>query len=188
MDAAIAPEVPPSACAGSSTAMTRAATPQPVRRPRRRLPLLPPRGAALRRLRRHRRRRRLRRPRRARLLHRDRRAAAAAGGRRLAVIGRHKEKAVYLLFSPAAQGVAREAAGNVLTPDALAALPAPGDGFKGHRVIYAEGCTVSPKGSAPRPWPSSRSPTRSTPPDWPRRFELKEYQQAALDRLPATCG
>ena len=58
-------------------------------------------------------------------------------------IGIHKEKAVYLLFSPAEQGFAREASGNVLTPDALANLPAPSNDFEGVRVVYAEGCTVS---------------------------------------------
>lgn len=59
------------------------------------------------------------------------------------LIGTHQDKAVYLLFSPAEQGFAREAAGNVLTPDALATLPAPARGFEGVRVVYAEGCTVS---------------------------------------------
>ena len=58
-------------------------------------------------------------------------------------IGTHKDKAVYLLFSPAEQGFAREASGNVLTPDALANLPAPSNDFEGVRVVYAEGCTVS---------------------------------------------
>ena len=58
-------------------------------------------------------------------------------------IGTHKEKAVYLLFSPAEQGFAREAAGNVLTPDALTNLPIPSDGFEGQRVVYGEGCTVT---------------------------------------------
>lgn len=60
-------------------------------------------------------------------------------------IGAHKEKAVYLLFSPAVQGFAREASGNVLTPDALADLPAPSNDFEGVRIVYAEGCTVSPE-------------------------------------------
>lgn len=60
-------------------------------------------------------------------------------------IGTHKKKAVYLLFSSAEQGVAREAAGNVLTPDALTNLPAPSNEFDGIRVVYAEGCTVSPE-------------------------------------------
>ena len=60
-------------------------------------------------------------------------------------IGTHKDKAVFLLFSPAEQGFAREASGNVLTPDALANLPAPSNDFEGVRVVYAEGCTVSPE-------------------------------------------
>lgn len=58
------------------------------------------------------------------------------------LIGQHKEKIVYLLFSPAEQGFAREASGNVLTPDVLAALPPIPEGFEGTRVVYAEGCTV----------------------------------------------
>lgn len=58
-------------------------------------------------------------------------------------IGTHKEKAIYLLFSPAEQGIAREASGNVLTPYALAKLSAPSNDFEGVRVVYAEGCTVS---------------------------------------------
>lgn len=59
------------------------------------------------------------------------------------LIGIHKGKAIYLLFSPAEQGFPREAAGNVLTPDALADLLEPTNEFEGTRVIYAEGCTVS---------------------------------------------
>ena len=59
------------------------------------------------------------------------------------LIGQHRDKLVYLLFSPAEQGFAREAAGNVLTPDALAALPAAPEGFEGERIVYAEGCTVT---------------------------------------------
>lgn len=62
-----------------------------------------------------------------------------------AFIGIHKEKAVYLLFSSGEQGFPREASGNVLTPDALAGLPAPSNDFEGLRVVYAEGCTVSPE-------------------------------------------
>jgi len=58
-------------------------------------------------------------------------------------IGTYKEKAVYLLFSAAEQGIAREAAGNVLTPDVLAQLPPVPDGFTGQRIVYGEGCTVS---------------------------------------------
>lgn len=60
------------------------------------------------------------------------------------LIGRHKDKLVYLLFSAAEQGFAREASGNVLTPDVLEALPSVPDGFEGTRVVYAEGCTVVP--------------------------------------------
>jgi hypothetical protein len=59
-------------------------------------------------------------------------------------LGKHGEKAVYLLFAPGQEGAPREASGNVLTPDALTALPAPPDGFEGVRVVYAEGTTVSP--------------------------------------------
>ncbi len=58
------------------------------------------------------------------------------------LIGQHKAKLVYLLFSAAEQGFAREAAGNVLTPDVLAGLPPVPDGFDGTRIVYAEGCTV----------------------------------------------
>lgn len=60
------------------------------------------------------------------------------------IIGHHKDKAVYLLFSVAEQGIARAAAGNVLTPDVMAALPPTPDGFEGIRVVFAEGCTVTP--------------------------------------------
>lgn len=59
-------------------------------------------------------------------------------------LGKHAEKAVYLLFSEGQEGIAREASGNVLTPAALANLPAPPEGFEGIRVVYAEGTTVSP--------------------------------------------
>jgi len=58
-------------------------------------------------------------------------------------IGKHGEKAVYLLFAPGQEGMPREALGNVLTPDALAALPLPPQEFEGSRVVYAEGTTVS---------------------------------------------
>lgn len=34
--------------------------------------------------------------------------------------------------------------GNVLTPDALTALPKPPEDFEGTRVVFAEGTTVSP--------------------------------------------
>ncbi len=58
-------------------------------------------------------------------------------------LGIHQGRAVYLLFDAAHAGAAREAAGNVLTPDRLANLPATPQGFDGSRVVYAEGCTVS---------------------------------------------
>ena len=61
-----------------------------------------------------------------------------------AYLGKHGEKAVYLLFAPGQEGTPREAMGNVLTPDALANLPAPPEGFEGSRIVYAEGCTVAP--------------------------------------------
>ena len=59
------------------------------------------------------------------------------------IIGQHKDKIVYLLFSQADQGFPREAAGNILTPDMLASLPLPPDDFEGKRIVYAEGCTAS---------------------------------------------
>ena len=59
-------------------------------------------------------------------------------------LGKHGDKAVYLLFAPGQEGTPREALGNVLTPDALTALPAPPERFEGMRVVYAEGTTVSP--------------------------------------------
>lgn len=59
------------------------------------------------------------------------------------LLGIHQGRAVYLLFDAAHAGAAREAAGNVLTPDRLTNLPAPPQGFEGTRVVYAEGCTVS---------------------------------------------
>ena len=58
-------------------------------------------------------------------------------------LGVFQDRAVYLLFDEANAEMPREAAGNVLTPDRLDALPAPPESFEGHRVIYAEGCTVS---------------------------------------------
>jgi adenine-specific DNA-methyltransferase len=59
------------------------------------------------------------------------------------LLGVHQGRAVYLLFDAAHAGAAREAAGNVLTPDRLAKLPSSPQGFDGTRVVYAEGCTVS---------------------------------------------
>lgn len=58
-------------------------------------------------------------------------------------LGRKGDKAVYLLFTPGQEGTPREALGNVLTPDALTALPRPPEGFEGVCVVYAEGTTVS---------------------------------------------
>ncbi|WP_229733046.1 DNA methyltransferase, partial [Sphingomonas psychrolutea] len=61
------------------------------------------------------------------------------------LIGLHDKKAIYLLFEPAVQNVSRKAAGNVLTPDALSHLPKPSQGFPDQRIVFAEGCTVSPE-------------------------------------------
>ena len=58
-------------------------------------------------------------------------------------LGTYRDKAIYLLFSPAQPGFAREALGNVLTPDLLNKLPPPNVEFDGVRIVYAEGCTVS---------------------------------------------
>lgn len=60
-----------------------------------------------------------------------------------AYLGRHSKKTVYLLYTQGLEGTPREALGNVLTPDALVALPPPPAGFEGTRVVYAEGTTVS---------------------------------------------
>lgn len=68
--------------------------------------------------------------------------AKAQGGN--AYLGKHGEKAVYLLYAQGLEGTPREALGNVLTPDALVALPPAPEGFEGTRVVYAEGTTVSP--------------------------------------------
>ncbi len=67
---------------------------------------------------------------------------ARAGGS-TPYLGKHGDKAVYLFFKTGLEGMPREAAGNVLTPDALVALPVPPDGLEGVRVVYAEGCTIS---------------------------------------------
>jgi DNA modification methylase len=61
----------------------------------------------------------------------------------LSYLGQHDEKAVYLLYAQGHEGTPREALGNVLTPKALAELPAPPEGFRGTRVVYAEGTTIS---------------------------------------------
>lgn len=59
-------------------------------------------------------------------------------------LGKQGKKTVYLLYAQGLEGTPREALGNVLTPDALVALPAPPEGFEGTRIVYAEGTTVSP--------------------------------------------
>jgi adenine-specific DNA-methyltransferase len=59
-----------------------------------------------------------------------------------ALIGTFQGRAVYLLHSAEAVGVASANAGNVLTASVLESLPLPDPGFAGPRVVYAEGCTV----------------------------------------------
>lgn len=59
-----------------------------------------------------------------------------------ALIGTFQNRAIYLLHSPEAVGVASERAGNVLTGAVLESLPLPGPDFTGRRVVYAEGCTM----------------------------------------------
>ena len=61
------------------------------------------------------------------------------------LLGTFQGRAVYLLYDAATQGFALEAAGNTLTPEVLAGLPLPAPDFEGVRVVYAEGCTVSPE-------------------------------------------
>jgi adenine-specific DNA-methyltransferase len=58
------------------------------------------------------------------------------------LIGTFQGRAIYLLFSPSAIGVAAAKAGNVLTAAVLKTLPPPGPGFSGTRIVYGEGCTV----------------------------------------------
>jgi adenine-specific DNA-methyltransferase len=60
-----------------------------------------------------------------------------------AYLGKHGNRAVYLLFAQGQQGFPREALGNMLTPGALRALPPVPAGFEGTRIVYAEGTTVS---------------------------------------------
>ena len=60
-----------------------------------------------------------------------------------AYLGKHSDKALYLLFTQGREGTPRESVGNVLTPSTLSQLPAPPEGFEGVRVVYAEGCTLS---------------------------------------------
>jgi adenine-specific DNA-methyltransferase len=58
------------------------------------------------------------------------------------LIGTFQDRAIYLLHSADAIGVASANAGNVLTASMLESLPPPELGFSGVRVVYAEGCTV----------------------------------------------
>lgn len=58
------------------------------------------------------------------------------------LIGTFQGRAVYLLHSAEAIGVASANAGNVLTASVLENLPLPEPDFTGARVIYAEGCTL----------------------------------------------
>jgi adenine-specific DNA-methyltransferase len=58
-------------------------------------------------------------------------------------LGTFQDRAVYLLWSR--EGASKPGAhrGNILSVEMLAALPSPGDGFSGERIVYADGCTVS---------------------------------------------
>lgn len=58
------------------------------------------------------------------------------------LIGTFQGRAIYLLHSAEAIGVASANAGNVLTASMLESLPLPEPDFSGARVVYAEGCTV----------------------------------------------
>jgi hypothetical protein len=61
------------------------------------------------------------------------------------LLGTYQGRAIYLLYDAATQGFALDAAGNTLTPAMLGQLPLPAPGFGGLRVVYAEGCTVTPE-------------------------------------------
>lgn len=61
------------------------------------------------------------------------------------LLGTYQGRAIYLLYDAATQGFALDAAGNTLTPAMLGKLPLPAPGFEGLRVVYAEGCTVTPE-------------------------------------------
>jgi len=58
------------------------------------------------------------------------------------LIGTYQERAIYLLHSAEAMGMAYEKFGNVLTGAVLEDLPVPEPDFTGARIVYAEGCTV----------------------------------------------
>lgn len=61
------------------------------------------------------------------------------------LLGTFQSRAIYLLWAADSAGVASELAGNVLTSERLASLPSPSVEFAGARIIYAEGCTISPE-------------------------------------------
>lgn len=65
------------------------------------------------------------------------------------LIGVFQNRAIYLLHSAEAVGVAREQSGNVLTGSVLETLPLPETNFVGARIVYAEGCTVPDDRLAP---------------------------------------
>ena len=58
------------------------------------------------------------------------------------LIGTFQGRAIYLLHSSEAIGVANAKAGNVLTGSVLDTLPLPEADFSGARIVYGEGCTV----------------------------------------------
>jgi adenine-specific DNA-methyltransferase len=59
------------------------------------------------------------------------------------LLGIFQNRAVHLLWSAESAGVANAVAGNVLTAEALAALPKPSPDFDGAAIVYGEGCTVT---------------------------------------------
>ena len=59
------------------------------------------------------------------------------------LIGTFQGRAIYLLHSAQAVGVASANEGNVLTSAMLDNLPLPDSAFFGPRIVYAEGCTVA---------------------------------------------
>jgi adenine-specific DNA-methyltransferase len=69
--------------------------------------------------------------------------AKAAG--KTSLLGTFQNRAVHLLWSAESAGVANAVAGNVLTAEALAALPKPSPDFDGAAIVYGEGCTVTPE-------------------------------------------
>ena len=58
------------------------------------------------------------------------------------LIGTFQGRAIYLLHSADAIGIASANAGNVLTAWMLEALPSPEPNYAEARVVYGEGCTV----------------------------------------------